>query len=139
MIKSEEDVYNYQYSLTNAEKLLDVSSVISNQDKELIWNFVQHLRANGVSTGRLAKYVFYLKKAIEHLGVQTTETRRQNIEGLVIWLQRDSGYTAHTISDYIFAVKRFFKFVRYGNIDKETPYPEEVRWLKTAIKPSERK
>ena len=54
-------------------------------------------------------------------------------------MQRDSGYTPHTISDYLFAIKRFFKFARCGNVDKETPYPEEVRWIKTATKPNERK
>ena len=134
-----DEIYNYQYSLSNAEKLLNESSAISNQDKQLIRDFVQHLKAHGVSTGRLAKYLFHLKKAMEHLAVQTKDARRENIEGLVVWLQHESGYTPHTISDYTFAIKRFFKFVRYGNIDKETPYPEEVRWLKSAIKPNERR
>jgi integrase/recombinase XerD len=36
-------------------------------------------------------------------------------------------------------VKRFYKYLRCGNVDKDTPFPEEVRWLKKTIKPNERK
>ena len=31
------------------------------------------------------------------------------------------------------------KFAHYGNTDKETPFPEEVRWLKATQKNNERK
>lgn len=39
----------------------------------------------------------------------------------------------------MFAWKYFFKFARHGNTDKETPLPEEVRWLKAIQKNNERK
>ncbi len=134
-----EEVYDYESRLANAQKRLDESARICNEDKEVIRRFVQHLKAQGVSTGRLAKYTYHLKNAIERLGTSTQQAKRGDIEGLVAWLQSDSGYTPHTISDYLFAVKRFFKFARTGNVDRETPYPEEVRWIKTAIKANERK
>jgi hypothetical protein len=37
-------------------------------------------------------------------------------------------------SDYIFALEYFLKFVRFANTDRETPFPEEVRWLEAAQK-----
>ena len=34
-------------------------------------------------------------------------------------------------------LKKFYKFVKYGDADKLTPYPEEVRWISTGIKKNE--
>jgi hypothetical protein len=36
-------------------------------------------------------------------------------------------------------LKRFQKFVRYGDTDKDTPFPDEVKWLTDSVKLSERK
>ncbi|MDV3244074.1 MAG: hypothetical protein LYZ66_02715 [Nitrososphaerales archaeon] len=84
------EVYNYEYSLANAEKRLNESELISNEDKEIIRKFVQHLKAQGVSTGRLAKYSYHLKTSMERLGTKARDAKRADIERLVAWLQRDS-------------------------------------------------
>jgi integrase len=34
-------------------------------------------------------------------------------------------------------LKKFYKFVRFGNADKTTPYPVEVAWVSTTIKKNE--
>ncbi len=132
-----DEIYDYQYTLQNAYKLL-AKSMIPQHDKDIIKNFIDHLSSMGVSTGRLAKYLFHLKNFAEHLGVQIEEARRADMEHFVSWLN-SSAYAPHTASDYILAVKRFYKFVRSGNVDKETPWPEEVRWMRKAIKPNERR
>jgi site-specific recombinase XerD len=36
-------------------------------------------------------------------------------------------------------LKRFYKFLRFGYLDKDTPVPEEVHWISTAIKPNDKK
>ena len=54
--KEADDVYNYGYALRNSLKRLDESEILSEGDKELIREFLEHLRAMRVSTGRLAKY-----------------------------------------------------------------------------------
>ena len=59
-----DEIYNYEYSLKNAYKLLEESS-ISKYDKELIRSFINHLSMLGVSKGRLAKYAFTLKNLAE--------------------------------------------------------------------------
>ncbi len=71
-------------------------------------------------------------------GVQIEDARRADMEYFVSWLN-SSSYAPHTASDCILAVKRFCKYVRSGNVDKETPWPDEVRWMHKAIKPNERK
>ena len=131
-------IYNYAYRLSNALSLVDRSEVIGPHDKELIKGFIRHLEAKRVSTGRLAKYAYTLKVLTEHLGTEVNAASRKDIERLSIWIQ-SQGYEPHTVSDYVFAWKYFFKFAHYGNTDKETPFPEEVRWLKATQKNNERK
>ncbi len=136
--KEEDDVYDYGYALRNALKLLDESEILSDGDKELIREFLEHLRAKRVSTGRLAKYGFSIRRLTEHLGVPIRNAGRKDIERLSIWVQ-EQGYSPHTIQDSLFAIKYFYKFVRSGNTDHDTPFPEEVRWLKVRQKANERK
>jgi len=54
-VKEADDVYDYSYALRNSLKRLDESGILSEGDKELIREFLEHLRAKRVSTGRLAK------------------------------------------------------------------------------------
>jgi integrase/recombinase XerD len=136
--KEADDVYNYGYALRNSLKRLDESEILSEGDKELIREFMEHLRAKRVSTGRLAKYGFTIRRLTEHMGVPIRNAGRKDIERLSIWVQ-EQGYSPHTIQDYLFAIKYFYKFVRSGNTDHETPFPEEVRWLKVRQKANERK
>src|SRR5437016_7097134 len=89
------EVYDYEWRLANAEKRLGESESICLEDKETIRRFVRHLKAQDVSTGRLAKYTYHLKNAIERLGTSAQRAKREDIERLVAWLQHDSGYTAH--------------------------------------------
>ena len=44
-----------------------------------------------------------------------------------------------TVADYGMIIKRFFKFARYGNVDRETPFPEEVRWIRNTIKANDKR
>jgi hypothetical protein len=118
--KEEYDVYDYGYALRNALKRLDESEILSDGDKELIREFLEHLRAKRVSTGRLAKYGFTIRRLTEHLGVPIRNATRKDIERLSIWVQ-EQGYSPHTIQDSLFAIKYFYKFVRSGNTDHETP------------------
>jgi site-specific recombinase XerD len=136
--KEADDVYDYSYPLRNSLKRLDESEILSEGDKELIREFLEHLRAKRVSTGRLAKYGFTIRRLTEHMGVPIRNAGRKDIERLSIWVQ-EQGYSPHTIQDSLFAIKYFFKFVRSGNTDHETPFPEEVRWLKVRQKANERK
>ncbi|MHB8566991.1 MAG: hypothetical protein ACYC7D_12110 [Nitrososphaerales archaeon] len=48
---------------------MDRSTKISEKDKEIIWRFIDLLKALRVSKGRLAKYIFHLKVMGENLGL----------------------------------------------------------------------
>ncbi len=131
-MKDDSDIYHFDRSLKAAYALLD-RSAIDPRDKELIRSFARHLEAQNVGKGRLAKYIFTLKVVAEHLGCRFEDATRNDIERLMVWLN-GAGYSPHTVTDHTFFVKRFYKFVCHGNVDKDTPYPEEVHWLRKNIK-----
>jgi site-specific recombinase XerD len=134
--KEKDDVYDYGYALRNSLKRLDESEILSKGDKDIIREFLWHLRAKRSSTGRLAKYGFTIRRLTEHLEVPIRSATRKDIERLSIWVQ-EQGYSPHAIQDSLFAIKYFYKFVRAGNTDHETPFPEEVRWPKVRQKANE--
>jgi len=136
--KDDDDVYDYAYRLANAIKLTGESAKIIPADKKLISDFLNHLQAKRVSDGRMAKYCHTVRKLVENIGVPVQSATRSDIETVSIWIQKQR-YTSHTVSDYIFTLKYFYKFVRSGNTDRETPFPEEVRWLKSRAKLNERR
>jgi integrase len=131
-------MYNYGYWLKNASAILSRSKKISQRDKQLVLAFVDHLKAQGIGTGRIAKHVLKIVIILEILDSEVEKAKRTDIEKLVVRLE-ERGFRPVTFIDYIFILKRFFKFVKYGNIDLETPYPEEVRWIKRKVKPNEMK
>jgi transcriptional regulator with PAS, ATPase and Fis domain len=141
-----DDLYDYQYEVRNSEKLLEQDPAVSEQDRKLIQAFMKHVKAQGISLGRQAKYINLLRRVAQLSGVPFTKATRRDIEDLVTKLSdhqivkrgRDGKesarhYSPQTMADFKMAVKRFMKFVRYGDTDKDTPYPEEVRWLRKTI------
>ncbi|MDG6920337.1 MAG: tyrosine-type recombinase/integrase [Nitrososphaerota archaeon] len=129
-------LYNYDYWLRSAYNLLDRSSGISQKDKELVRAFADHLRVRSIGTGRVAKHVFKLRIMLEILGVDVEKATRKDVERLVLRLE-EKQFRPVTLIDYLFIIKRFFKFAKYGNVDRENPYPEEVAWIKRRVKPNE--
>jgi integrase/recombinase XerD len=89
-----------------------------------------------LSDGRIAKYIFALIVFRRHLTCNFREAARPEIEKVVLWLN-SHGYTPKTRADMKVLLRIFYRWVRHGNTDKKTPYPPEVAWIETGLKPSE--
>ena len=146
-----DDVHDYPYQLRNAERRLERDPRVRSQDKKLIQAFMRQAKAQEVPLGRQAKYVNTLTTVAHHMWVPFRRAKRKDIEDLMTrladheftkrnWDGTESRhhYSAETMADFKIMVKRFMRFVRFGDTDKDTPYPEEVRWLRKTIKASER-
>jgi len=129
-------LYYYGVKLENALRLLEGSEKISVEDKRAVLEFIEHLRSQGVSTGRLAKYLFHLRVFREWLGKGFRDASRRDLEHFIA--EARGKYSPKTVEDYGFVIKRFYKFLYYGNVDKDTPWPELVKWIKKSGKPSEK-
>ena len=146
-------LYDYEFALRNTEKLLNRDPKIREADRKLIQAFMRHIKAQGVSIGRLAKYLNHLRRCAQLIPVPFSRAKRQDIEELITkltdfeWfvkrkdgtIARRTRYSAETMADFRMVIKRFMKFVRYGDTDKETPFPDEVRWIRTTVKLSDKK
>ena len=126
--KNENDIYNYETRLEDALMLIKKSKRFCKADKRKINSFLDHLASQNVSVGRLSKYAFHLKTICEELKTPLESAQRKDIEKLMATLNKRN-YSPATVSNFGMIIKRFFKFVRYGNVDRETPFPEEVRWM----------
>jgi len=130
-------MHDYEYNLRNALARLGTDARLRAPDRKLILAFLNHLKAQNVSTCRLAKYVNMLHTAYVTLRVPWQRAKRKDIEDLMVKLtdheimstrtKEVRHYSAETMADFHMVVKRFQKFVRYGDTDRDTPYPDEVR------------
>ena len=79
-----------------------------------------------------------MKTIGENIGIPFESAKRNDIENFVgSWLNKQN-YKPQTRIDYIIILKRFYKFVRTGSVDREEPFPQEVRFLKSTLKANER-
>ncbi len=146
---SPDDLYDYGLRLKGAERLIVEDEQVRDGDRKLIQAFLRHIKAKNVSVGRQAKYAFMLRRCAQLVRVPFRKAKRKDIEDLVTRLSdyefvmerngKPRRYTPATMADFRLTIKVFGKFVRYGDTDKETPYPDEVRWLKKDIKLNEKK
>jgi len=132
----DEDIHFYGKKLASYLTRLDCL-VKNEEDRKLVRAYLDHLKAQGLSTGRLYKITWTLVDIRKRLSSSTFESAsRKEIERLVAEIN-SSEYTANTKSDHKKILKKFYKFVRYGNGDRKTPYPPEVAWVDTSIKKNE--
>jgi integrase len=147
-VSKNDDLYGYAVRLKLGEKLIASDPKIRAADKKLILSFLRHIKAKEISLGRQAKYAFMLKRCAQLILVPFRKAKRADYEDLVTKLadfefERPKGvkqhYTPATMADFRLTLKVFGKFVREGHTDKDTPYPEEVRWMKKDVKLHEKK
>jgi integrase/recombinase XerD len=146
---SSDDLYGYAVRLKEGERLIANDPKIRAADKKLILSFLGHIKAKEVSVGRQAKYAFMLKRCAQLIRLPFRRARRADYEDLIMkladfeFVRRKGGepqhYTPHTMADFRLTLKVFGKYVREGHTDKDTPYPEEVRWMKKDMKLNERR
>lgn len=124
---SSHDLYDYAKRLKNAEKLIENDPDIRAADRKLVFSFLRHIKAKGVSVGRQAKYGFMLMRCAQLIRVPFRRAKRADYEDLVTRLadfeftKKKGGVPQHyspaTMSDFRLTLKVFGKFVREGNTD----------------------
>ena len=143
------DIHGYSKRLDQALARVAKSSAIGEQDKQLIERFSVVLRAQRISTGRVAKYVCHLKTIADTLPTVTRSERgligatKDDIERLGIWINESEKYRPHTKSDFATVLKRFYQWVKappeeYNSWRKKHRYPSEVDDLNSGMKASQR-
>jgi site-specific recombinase XerD len=131
------DIYKVQNRLENVSKRIKSSQKITPRNKELIWEFSDHCRLQGLSTLRV---VFYLnrfwniarlatknfdgmtKEDVQHVVIMLRELRKRNGERI----------SERTIADHLIAIKTFWKWLKAT----ENESPSEVKWIRASCRGS---
>ena len=129
------DIHDYEQKLQACIRRIE-NEKFPEEDKLLLTSYLKHMGAQGVSKGRVFKLAWTLLTLRRHLTCNLREADRGRIEELMNWLNH-TDFSANTKSDDKKILKKFYKYVRYGNADKTTPFPIEVSWIDTSIKKNE--
>jgi integrase/recombinase XerD len=134
LLSGEMDLHYYGSKLSSYQRR--IKEEFLEEDALVFRSYLDHLKAQGMSTGRLYKITWTLFDIKKRLRCSFKGAKRIDIERLVADIN-GSGYTANTRSDHKKILKKFYKFVIYGNADRMTPFPPEVVWIDTSIKKNE--
>lgn len=132
------DIHHYAARVESGLRTLEGEKV-PDEDKAALREFLEHLQVKGISDGRRAKYLFALMVLRRHFPPSCKDFRaagRPDIERVVSWLN-SAGYTAQTRGDMKILLRQFYRWLRSGNTDRKTPFPNEVAWIEKTIKANE--
>ena len=118
--------------------MLKEESRISESDRALILEYVSKLESRGISVGRLAKYIYYLKNIRIKMKANFSDVTRVDIETLVKEINSEN-YEPWTRADYKGILKSFYRWLRTGAMDSSAPFPPEVAWINSKISATRKK
>lgn len=123
------DIHNFKQQEITIRRLLDKSE-ISNKNKKLILEFVEHLSlTTKIGTARRVKLLSTLKQLSFKIKKDFDKVTNNDLEKIVSKIQSNEDYSVWTISDYNKILKRFYKWlIHRKNLSLN------VEWINGSIK-----
>ncbi len=117
------DIYNYSKRLESARRRL-----AELEDSDLLLEFINHLEALGLSTGRVAKYANHVCALLRDVNFNPSKATRRDVERVAAWINAQS-YKSSTKRGLRHMVRKLVQYAKHGSCDRKTPVPPEVAWL----------
>jgi integrase/recombinase XerD len=127
------DIHNYERRIAGETRLIKESTSIPETNKKAIFRFKDDSLAEGITKGRIARYLWDLKTLSQWLDMEFEKATKKDIKSLLGKLET-SKYSYSTKRDLKITLRKFYKWLR----GTET-IPEEVSWFKTNLKSNNRK
>ena len=129
------DIHNYERWMEWAHKRVRRSN-IPDENKQLLLEFDQACVLEGLSVPRRAKLLRHMiDVSREFLPVPFKKATRKDLQEAVVRIEGRKGYSLYTKRDVKIAIKKFFKWVVYGDdYTSREDYPPLVSWIRVAIK-----
>jgi len=119
---------NYDKRMKAVVKRIE-NADISEENKQLIFNFKRDLEVQDYSKARIYKLLTYLKIIGEHIDYNFENATKGDIKDTIAWVnKRDLADASKT--DYRIILKQFYKWLNDGE------YPDKVEWISTTVKKS---
>jgi len=117
------DIYGYSKRLESAGKRLEGLASGS-----FLLSFLDHLRALGLSQGRVAKYANHICSLMRGLPFDPQNATRRDVERVLAWINSQP-YKSTTKKDFKVVVRKLIQYAKYGSCARKTPIPPEVAWF----------
>ncbi len=119
------DAHNYERRVERFFERLAENKVFPEEDKCILKEYQDFLVSEGITFGRVGKYLTDLKKASELLRKNFRDAEEQDIRRIVSIYERNEKYSPWSKRDFKIAIRKFYTWLR-----KTKEYPPEVAWLK---------
>lgn len=126
------DIHNYDRNVAHVLERIKNDEELNDSSRLDILKFHKQLTANGVSAGRIAKYLYSLRYQAKLLRKPFIDATKPDIINIVEKIEKRKDYTEHTKHDHKVILKIFYRWLR--GMEKEDGYPEEVKWIKITMK-----
>jgi integrase len=117
------DIYNYSKRLESAKRRL-----AKLDNCKLLLDFISHLEALGLSTGRVAKYANHICALMSGCPFNPSAATRKGVEKVIAWINSQP-YKSSTKDDLRLVVRKLVQYAKYGSCDKKMSIPPEVSWF----------
>jgi hypothetical protein len=122
----ETDIHNFKRRLERAIKFLNAHPGVSQHNKALVMQFLDRLKAEGLSLARQMGYVQRLTTIAIIVQKDLEHTDKQDVERLVRIIN-DRDWAEWTKDGYRVTVKRFWRCLRALECGKD---PAETEWIR---------
>jgi integrase len=117
------DIHDYPKRLASAKRRIALL-----ENGQLLLDFVAHLEALGLSTGRVAKYANHVCALTKRCPFNPKTATRSDVEKVIGWINGQP-YKSSTKSDLRLVVKKLVQYAKAGSCDKKAPTPPEAAWI----------
>jgi integrase/recombinase XerD len=119
------DIHHYDHRLTAALANLESDKNVLDANRRKIKQFLEYMRAEGLSTPRQVRYTYVLRKLSSLLGKEFRRTTKTDMIRVISELEKqDTAYDTKLSEKQ--CIKRFYKWLR----NAEDDYPVEVKWIR---------
>jgi integrase/recombinase XerD len=119
------DIHHYEERLTAALSNLENDMNVLDANRRKVKQFLEYIRAEGLSTPRQVRYTYVLRKLSALLGKEFRRTTKTDMIRVISDLEKqDTAYETKLSEKQ--CIKRFYKWLR----NTEDDYPPEVKWIR---------
>lgn len=119
------DIHHYDQRLTAALSNLENDKQVLDANRKKIKQFLEYIRAEGLSTPRQVRYTYVLRKLSSLLGREFRRATKTDMIRVISDLEKqDTAYDTKLSEKQ--CIKRFYKWLR----NTEDDYPVEVKWIR---------
>ena len=119
------DIHHYDQRLAAALANLESDRNVLDANRRKIKQFLEYIRAEGLSVPRQVRYTYLLRKLSSLLGKEFRRTTKNDMIRVVSDLEKQNTAYDTKLSEKQ-CIKRFYKWLR--NIEDD--YPLEVKWIR---------